>query len=191
MEMTISMGDQALRRFGNQLAALGSDRGAMAMSRALNHEGQKAMTQIKRALAKQTGMKYGDLSNFTRAVPASPSTLSFGIRVSGRETNIAAFGGRQTAAGVSAAPWGRRQLFAHAFMASAVKGAQGLSEATAEGGKMLAFMRLGRSRLPIRPIFGPNIAREALKGEAKETFEKAAPAVLDRLGYEIQRILQK
>jgi len=51
--------DQVLARYGNVLAALGEGQARKALSRALNHEGDKGRTQIKRALAKQTGIKYG------------------------------------------------------------------------------------------------------------------------------------
>jgi hypothetical protein len=188
MELTIKLQDQALVRFGARLAALG-ERANMAMSRALNHEGAKALTQVKRSLAKQSGMKYSDLSKLTHAVPSSPSTLTYQIRVSGKETNIAAFGGRQTAAGVSASPWGERHVFAGTFMVYAHAGEQGLSGIVAEG-SALAFKRVGKGRLPIHPLYGPNIGREVLKGETREVFERAAPAVIERLGHEIQRLLK-
>jgi hypothetical protein len=42
-----------LAKFGNQLSALGNGQARIAMSRALNHEGDKGRTQVKRALAKQ------------------------------------------------------------------------------------------------------------------------------------------
>ena len=46
MRLTINAKDQALMRFGNQLAALSRGQAAVAMSRALNHEGDKGRTQV-------------------------------------------------------------------------------------------------------------------------------------------------
>jgi hypothetical protein len=48
-----------LARYGNALAALGEGQARTALSQALNHEGDKGRTQVKRALVKQTGIKYG------------------------------------------------------------------------------------------------------------------------------------
>ena len=59
MQLIISASDQVLVRYGNALAALGEGRARTALSRALNHEGDKGRTQVKRALVKQTGIKYG------------------------------------------------------------------------------------------------------------------------------------
>lgn len=59
MQFVINAKDQVLARYGNQLAALGEGQARTAMSRALNHEGDKGRTQVKRALVKQTGIKYG------------------------------------------------------------------------------------------------------------------------------------
>ena len=58
MQLIIAPRDQVLARFGNALAALGEGQARIAMSRALNHEGDKGRTQVKRALVKQTWIKY-------------------------------------------------------------------------------------------------------------------------------------
>ena len=55
MQLIIS---QVLARYGNALAALGEGQARTALSHALNHEGRQR-TQVKRALVKQTGIKYG------------------------------------------------------------------------------------------------------------------------------------
>ena len=68
------------------------------------------------------------------------------------------FGARQTAKGVSAAPWGKRRVFPHAFIAPTL------------GGHV--FIREGRSRLPIRKLWGPAIPREMVKDQSKEAFER-------------------
>ena len=51
LELIISAHDQVLARYGNQLAALGEGQARTALSRALNHEGDKGRTQVKRTLA--------------------------------------------------------------------------------------------------------------------------------------------
>ena len=59
MQLIISASDEVLARYGNALAALGEGQARTALSRALNHEGDKGRTRVKRALVKQTGIKYG------------------------------------------------------------------------------------------------------------------------------------
>lgn len=52
MQLNISASDQVLARYGNQLATLGERQARTALSRALNHEGDKGRTQVKRAFVK-------------------------------------------------------------------------------------------------------------------------------------------
>ena len=66
MQPIISARDQVLARYGNALAVLGEGQARTALSRALNHEGDKGRTQVKRALVKQTGIKYGAVNRRPR-----------------------------------------------------------------------------------------------------------------------------
>ena len=52
MHLIITARDQVLARFVNQLAALGERQARTALPRALNHEGDKGRTQVKRDLGK-------------------------------------------------------------------------------------------------------------------------------------------
>jgi hypothetical protein len=86
------------------------------LSRALNHEGDKGRTQVKRALVTQTGIKYGAVNKAMATIRATPATLTYALKVRGDETNIAWFGGVQRRKGVSAAPWHKRRIFRHSFI---------------------------------------------------------------------------
>ena len=55
MQLIITARDQVLARYGNQLAALGEGQARTTMSRALNHEGDKGRTQVKRAWSSRLG----------------------------------------------------------------------------------------------------------------------------------------
>ena len=61
MQLIISTQAQVLARYVNALASLGEGQARTAMSRALNHEGDKGRTQVKRALVKQTGINTAPL----------------------------------------------------------------------------------------------------------------------------------
>ena len=57
------------------------------MSRALNHEGDKGRTQVKRALVKQTGIKYGAVDKAMATIRATPATLTYTLKARGDETS--------------------------------------------------------------------------------------------------------
>lgn len=112
MQLIISARDQVLARYGNVLAALGEGQARTVLTRALNHEGDKGWTQVKRALVEQTGIKYGAVDKAMATVRATPATLTYTLKARGDETNIAWFAGVQRRKGVSAAPWNKRRIFA-------------------------------------------------------------------------------
>ncbi len=118
----IFSGDGLLQRFSNQLGELGA-RAAIALARALNHTGAKAKTAVIRSLVIQTGLKR---STIVRAVKVNKATaaneqfnyggsLTYTLTTSGGDISLKFFSPKETRAGVSAAPRGRRQLFAGTF----------------------------------------------------------------------------
>lgn len=176
MQIKVSLQDEVLKRFGNRLAALGDDGARTVMSRALNHEGDKGRTQVKRALVRQTGIKFGMVNKAVKTIRSSPATLTYTLEARGDETNIALFGARQRKKGVSAAPWGKRRIFKHSFMVPAY------------GDKV--FVRKGAARFPLKPLFGPNIAREIVKDESREAFLTGSANIADRVAHEIDHFVR-
>ena len=83
MQLIINAKDQVLAKYGNQLAALGDRKTRTAMSRALNHEGSNGRTQVKRALVKQTGIKYGAVDKATTTIRSMPTTLTYTLKARG------------------------------------------------------------------------------------------------------------
>lgn len=148
MQLIIDAQDQVLARYGNALAALGEGQARTALSRALNHEGDKGRTQVKRAIVIQIGNKYGAVDKATATVRATSTTLTYTLKAHGDETNIAWFGGAQRRKDVSAAPWNKRCTFARLFIVPRFR---------------RAFVLTSKRRLPIRPRYGPNLARELVK----------------------------
>jgi hypothetical protein len=147
-----------------------------ALRRAINHTGDKARTQIGRALVKQTGLKYGKVRQALRTVPAGNVSLVYRIIAHGGFTSLKEFGARQTKRGVSAAPWGKRHLFPHAFIAPSL------------GGHV--FIRTGKGRFPIHKLWGPAIPAEMVKAESRAAFERTVANELPaRLALEVNAIL--
>lgn len=176
MQLIINARDQVLARYGNQLAALGDGQARTAMSRALNHEGDKGRTQVKRALVKQTGIKYGSIDKAMATIRSTPATLTYQIKARGEETNIAWFGGKQRGKGVSAAPWKKRRIFKHAFIVPRF-------------GR--AFIRTSKKRLPIRWLYGPNLGRELVKDYSAAAWHSGVLSIVARVGHEIGRLLPR
>lgn len=175
MDITINLRDDVLHRFGNQLAVLGEGQARVIMSRSLNHEGDKGRTQVKRALVQQTGIKYGLINQAMKTIYSTPASLTYTLEARGTETNLNLFGARQGQRGVSAAPWNTRRVFKSTFMIGRY------------GGRV--FRRVGKSRFPIKPMFGPNIAREIVKDESKAAFEAGSANIADRVAHELSRVL--
>src|SRR5687768_5873204 len=183
MRIALNLNDQAMKRFGAKLEALGKGQAAKVMARALNHEGDKVRTQVRTAISKQTGILKGRLNLITHG--ANESTLTYTLTTTGRETNVAAYKRRQVEKGISAAPWGNRRIFEKAFMLKSKMGIQGVVSADTEGGTQLAFIRRPGDRKKLHPLYGPNLARELIKDESKEAFERNVDMIVDRIGHEI------
>lgn len=163
----------------NRMAAAFAKAGANvkpALQRAINHTGDKARTQVTRALVKQTGLKYGRVRQAMRTVRAGVLGLTYRIIAKGGYVSLKEFGARQTQKGVSAAPWGKRRVFPHTFIVPSL------------GGHV--FERKGRARFPIRKLWGPAVPAELVRDQSKIAFETTVKAELPvRLEHEIRRLL--
>ena len=111
-------------------------------------------------------------------IPArsTPATLTYRLKARGEETNIAWFGGVQRGKGVSAAPWNKRRIFAHSFIVPRF-------------GR--AFLRRSKQRLPIRGVYGPNVARELVKDSSAAAWQAGVANIVARIGHEIARMLPR
>lgn len=155
------VGDDALAKFVRLLEQAGKGKARQAMSRALNDAGDKGRTQVRRALVKQTGMKYGWVIRGMKTRRASANSLAYTISESGDETNLREFGAKWLRPGVRAYPWGHSRIFTGSFLVPS------------RGNKV--FVRQGAKRLPIKPLYGPNLGREVVKDQSREAFERIAP----------------
>ncbi len=112
--------------------------------RALNRVGQQAFRLTMRSLAAATGLPQRKLKPYVSLNRADYINLEAIVRVLSHTFNIASFAGRQTKRGVSSSAWGKRRVYPGTFM---VKG-------------RTAFKRVGKARLPIKPVWGPRIHKE-------------------------------
>lgn len=171
-------------RVGNLIAAAGR-KAPLAITRAVNHTGDKARTQMRRVLVPQTGLK---MKTIRKAVT---STRSFNggdyvIKSSGGNIRLKFFKARETRKGVSAAPWNKRRVYGGSFM----KGGRFPKRVALNmGGAVIA--RAGAGRTPLKTIkSGLFIPEEMVKGQSAAAFYSTVEANLPgRLAHELLRVM--
>lgn len=161
--------------FEAAVARLGEQVATRAFNRALNSEGSKVRTQVRRALRQQTGAKAALINRETRSIRSTFSNLTYTIEARGDYLGLSHFNPRQFAYGVRAKPWGRWQRFDSAFLVGSLAGN--------------AFVREGSARLPIRKMFGPAIPKEMVQDATRDAFEAAQPDVLAEATRQIEQLL--
>lgn len=144
-----------------------------ACARALNRAGDMAVTQVGRVLSQETGLGVRDIREDVEVEKAWGGDLEYTITVPSRQTTLGEFSPHPTRAGVSARPWGTRRVF------------PGMFDVRDE-----VYQSVGKERLPIKPLYGPDPAREAersseLERVIVETVEEVFP---ERMQHELQRV---
>lgn len=174
------------KKAAEQLAH-GAEASPAAVRRAVNHTGDKARTQMRRALVDQTGLKRKVIVKALKTRKISAKTGgSYTILSRGGDVRLKFFGARETQAGVSAAPWNKRQLFARTF----IKGGKFPGRVKLNMGGNV-FVRVGSDRFPLKTVHsGLFIPKEMVTGHSAEAFDRVvASDLIDRIAHEILRSL--
>jgi hypothetical protein len=149
-----------------------------AMMRAINWTGDKARTQVARALARQAGVKYSKARALLRTTLALPTRLIYRLDAREGYLSLLDFTARATGSGVSAAPWGQRRIFRGSFLV------------TGKGGGRFVAIRKGAARLPLKKLWGPALPNEAVRGASRLAFETTVSSAFPaRLEHELARPL--
>lgn len=187
VRVEIKSQDGTLRKYHNQLGALGIDKARVAMSRALNRTASVAHTAVRKALAAQTSIPAGIIRGqvkLKKSAQQGSGPLEAVIYATGSEIPLEKFKARQTPDGASAIVWGRRQVYQGTF------GAPGDNPNVVSKLGGAIYHRTSKSRLPIERTYGPSIPKEMIKDETLKTFESMVDERLaDRLAHEIARML--
>lgn len=168
--------DQTRIHFEAAIARVGEQDATRAFNRALNREGDKIKTAVRRALRQQTGAPMGIINRETRSFRSTFSNLVYTIEARGDHLGLSHFAPRQFRYGVRAKPWGRFQRFEGAFLIGSL------------GNN--AFVRETSARFPIKKMFGPAIPKEMVQHETQRAFESATPDVLAEATRQLQRIIE-
>ena len=197
MSLTLRWQDiSGMNRLGNAMGQLSGHQKHLALQRALNHTGDKGKTQVTRSLAAQTGLAYGVIKRaikVRKAWGASGSSylegngsLSYTMTTSGGDVSLKYFKARETTAGVTAAPFGTRKVFAGSF----IKGGNFPERVQIRSLNGQVYKRAGKTRKPLEKLkSGVVIPAEMLKGATREVFLKTVETDLpNRVMHEIDRL---
>jgi hypothetical protein len=179
--------DQNLKRFGKKLVELNT-RFPKVLPRIVNQVGDRAKTQVIRNLAKQTGLPR---KTIVKAVGdpgrAHARRLSYTMVTRGGNIRLKYLAPRETRPGVTAKPWGKRQLFPGTFM----KGGRFPNRKVVEKFDGHVYRRLNSSGTRITQArSGMTIPTEMTTGATKAAFERiAGPLLQQRVEAAIRKLL--
>ena len=184
--LEVKVDPEQLQRIANLIGGAGKNAPA-ALARAINHTGDKAKTAMTRALTVQTGLQRKVIVKALRVERATGGSLAYAIRSAGGDVSLKYFGARETQTGVSAAPRGRRQVYAGTFM----KGGRFPNRVTVAKLNGQVFKREGSGRTPLVKVrSGVFIPQEMVTGATAEAFNVVAERDLpDRLAHELLRVI--
>ena len=175
-QIVVSWSGDGLARIEVALKELsGKSRKRAVLRRAINHTGNKVHTRVVRALGQQIRAPQSVIKKYgtVRRIKANAQNLSYTIRSDGGPIPLKYFRANQTRKGVSAAPWGNRKTYKHAFLIAKFASH--------------AFWRSTSKRLPIERIAGPNVPKELVKDEVRRVFEQMTATHLPkRVEHEIK-----
>lgn len=187
-----------IKQLGNAMGRLNGHQKHLVLQRAVNHTGDKARTKVIRTLAKQTGLNYRVVTKAVRRGRAwgagaddasfvdGRGSLTYMLSSKGGDISLKYFKARETRAGVTAAPFGERKLFAGTF----IKGGRFPNRTSASGLNGHVYKRTGAGRGPLEfQDSGVTIPAEMLKGTSAEAFTSTVDTELPpRVMHEINRL---
>lgn len=175
-----------MKRFERLVRQLNDGQVRIVGNRVLNRTGDTARTGVRRTLTKQTGLKRAVIVKAVRVKRSDPATLAYTMTSKGGDIALKFFGARETRKGVSAAPFGKRKVFASTF----IKGGRfpNRSGIVFRGHVM---KREGPGRVPIHvEQSGVVIPHEMVTGDTAAEFQRVVRTVMPRrMAHELRRLL--
>ncbi|TPK15181.1 hypothetical protein FJ872_19480 [Mesorhizobium sp. B2-5-9] len=184
--ISVRWADDHLKVYGRKIDEL-NRKFPIVLPRIVNQVGDRAKTQVIRALTKQTGLKrktivkaVGDPSR------ANGRKLSYEMVTRGGNIRLKYLEPRETRPGATAKPWGQRQLFAGTFM----KGGKFPNRHGGNfGGQVMRRLNTSGTKLT-QARSGMFIPVEMTKGATAAAFQRTAGALLrERVEAAIRKLL--
>lgn len=127
-----------------------------ATARALDRTLVNVRTATVKTIVAETGLPATLVRDRLTIRGANRARLEAILTANPAAPNLARFQARQTKRGVSANAWRKRRIYPGTFL--------GNQERT-------VFKRIGKARLPIKPIHGPSVPRTFLQRKAQEQID--------------------
>lgn len=187
MTVSIKWADNHLKEFGDSLHRLNTEF-PKVLPRIVNQVGNRAKTQVVRNLTKQTGLPRKTIVKAVQVGAAGGKKLSYEMVTRGGDIRLKYLKPRETRAGVTAAPWGKRQLFPGTFMKG---GAFPSRKAVARfDGHVWRRVNTSGSRIT-QARSGMRIPDEMTTGATLDAFNRtAAPLLQERVGKAIGKLIR-
>lgn len=190
MSITMKWADvSGIKRFDNALKSLGDKKMKQVLNRAVNRTGDTSRTIVKRTLAKQTGLQQKVIHKALKVRRSSWGRLEYRMLTRGGDISLKYFKARETRKGVSAAPFGKRQVFANSFM-KAGKFPRRIIVGKLKGHVFTPASSLKKWGRPMERVkSGVIIPREMVQGDTASAFDEASAKTLPkRVAHEINRL---
>jgi hypothetical protein len=173
MQITVSL-DGVMKQYGDRIRKAGAQ-APMLMANGLNAGGSALRVKTIAAETAQTGLAQRIIAKAQREYHATPANLAYEIEAKGGDIRLKFFRARETRAGVSAAPWNKREVFAGSF----IKGGR-FPKRVGLGMGGHVFKRAGSARMPIvSDRSGLFIPTELVTGQTAAAFNTGQASVLD------------
>ena len=187
MRISVTPGDDLLRRFGNQINALSEGDAHKALARAVNRVTNTVHGRVIRAVVKQTSIPRRIVASqiSKRTVrPGGMGELEGIVYAKGNPIPLKEFKAKQFSYGVKAKVFGKQRRFDGMFIYA---GTYRSGQHVANGH---VFQRVTTAGLPIELQFGPAVPTEMVKNESKDVFERTVQQMLPlRVQHELNRLL--
>lgn len=189
--VTMTWSGDGIPRLVAAVSVLAGEQRLKALSRAVNHTGDKAFTVVKRTVARQVGITQSDLirRNALLKRKASPTSggITYEIKSTGAYIPLKDFKARQTGKGVSAAPWNQRKTFKGMFIVPSLG-----SHVFMRVGPKVVMTKgryKGRKRQRIVKRWGGSVPKELVKAETAAAFMAVVSSSLPpRVEHEVRQI---
>lgn len=186
MRVIITPADDILRRFGNQIGAMGEGKAHQALARAVNRVTTTVHGRVIKAIRKQSDIPTAITRKSVgkRLVkPGGGGALEGEVWAKGKPLSLKVFRAKQYGFGVKAKWGGNWHRYPGAFM-----GPRPGVLADRLGGHV--FVRISSKRLPIEQLFGPAVPGELVRSESARVFEATVATMLpERVAHELERLL--
>ena len=187
LPITIAPDDDVLKRYANQIGALGKRKAHQALARAVNRTTHTVHGRVARAIVKQSSIPARivrqQLSKQTVRL-GSGGALEGAVFASGRHVPLKEFRPRQFTWGVRVKLWGKQTRLKGMFIFA------GTYRSGKHVGNGHVFQRVTTASLPIEMQTGPAVPIEMVRGESAKEFERTVTSMLpDRIAHEIGRLL--